>query len=304
MPKCLWILCLLCMADCFTALCQDYIDLAKVYYANTPLNQFDSSSQGTRVEEIHLDLTLPIRLNTHTALLTGLFLEKISTHTSPIAKLSAVYTANLRVGLNLQHGKKWSGTYLLLPKLSSDFKHITGKDFQMGALVLLKYLKQENLNYKVGLYYNSELFDPFFVPILGLYYQSPNTRFEADLSLPLAADMNYALQSWWHAGLSFNGFIRSYLITEPQLTDGEAYLVKVTNEIAAYLQFNLCKNLLLQTRIGYSIGRNYRLYDTSDKITLGITALKFGDHRQQLNPDFKDGAIFSARLLYRFYLHD
>jgi hypothetical protein len=292
------------MAGCFTLQAQDYIDLAKVYYANTPLNQFDSTTQGSRVEEMNLDITLPVRLNTHTALLTGLYLEKITTQTSPITNLNSVYTINLRLGLNLKHGEKWTGTYLLLPKLSSDLQHITGKDFQMGVLVLLKYLKQENLNYKMGLYYNSELFGPFFVPILGLYYQSPNTRFEADLSLPLSADMNYALQSWLHAGLNFNGFIRSYYISLPQYAENGEYLVKSTSEISAYLQFTLWNNLLLQTRAGYSIGRNYRIYDASDKITIGISAFRFGDDRKQLNTDFKDGAVFSTRLLYRLPIND
>jgi len=249
-----------------------------------------------------VDLTLPVRLNERTALLTGLFFERITTKTSPIADLNTVYTANVRLGVNLQHSEKWSGTYLLLPKLSSDFKNISGKDFQMGALALLKYTKKENLNYKMGLYYNSELFGPFFVPILGLYYLSPNKRFESNLSLPLAADANYSLKPWLNAGLSFNAFVRSFYLNDPQFTEDNEYLVKRTSEIFGYLQFNVLKNIIIQPKIGYSIGRNYRIYDEHDKITFGIMAFSFGDERKQLNTDFKDGAIFSMRILYRFFI--
>lgn len=291
-------------AYAFPMQAQDYIDLIKLYYANTPLNQFDNATQGSRVKEWGLDLTLPVRLNDQTALLTGLFFEKISTKASPASSINPVYTVNPRLGVNLKHGERWSGTYLLLPKLSSDLNNFSGKDFQMGALVLLKYIRQENLNYKMGLYYNSELFGPFFVPILGLYYKSPNHKFETDLSLPLAADMNYSLLPWLKAGVNFSAFVRSYYLNEPQLSENEEYLVKRTSEIFTYLQFNLQKSIILQTKVGYAIGRSYRIYDENDQMAWGLSAFRFGDNTEQLNPDFKDGAIFSVRILYRFYMNE
>ena len=107
----------------FFAKGQDYIDLAKLHYANTPVNQFDSATNGTRVEEFGLDATLPIELSEKTAFITGLYLESISTKVAPEnSNLTSVYTANLKLGVNLKHSEKWSGTYILLPKLSSDFK--------------------------------------------------------------------------------------------------------------------------------------------------------------------------------------
>ena len=33
------------------AFTQDYVDLAKAYYSNTPVNQFDSTTNGTRIQE-------------------------------------------------------------------------------------------------------------------------------------------------------------------------------------------------------------------------------------------------------------
>ena len=40
---------------------------------------------------------------------------------------------------------------------------------------------------------------------------------------------------------------------------------KKSNDILGYLQFNLTKSVLLQTKTGYTIGRSYKVYDDNDK---------------------------------------
>src|SRR5690606_29795756 len=122
---------------CLCTICsaQNYVDLAKVFYANTPVNQFDTSTVGTHVQEYGLDATLPIVLKNGNALITGLYAEKITTRINPVEpNLTSVYTTMLKLGVKLNHSKKWSGTYILLPKLSSDFKEINANDFQLGAI--------------------------------------------------------------------------------------------------------------------------------------------------------------------------
>lgn len=292
------------LAICTIGSAQKYVDLAKFFYANTPANQFDSTTAKTRVQEYGMDITLPIKLKNGNALLTGFYAESISTRVNPAEpNLTSVYTTMLKLGMNIKHNENWSGTYLLLPKLSSDFKNIGANDFQIGAIFLLKYQKKENLNYKLGLYYNTELFGPFFVPILGLYYLSPNEKLEVDLSLPLWADFNYKVLDKVRVGVNFAAFVRSYYLNEPFQGNSDNYLTKSTNELYGYLQFDLGKSIVLQTKVGYSIGRNYRVYDSNDDIDWGLSAFKFGDNRKQLNPDFKDGLVYRARLIYRFHLN-
>lgn len=282
---------------------QNYVDLAKFFYANTPANQFDSTTAETRVQEYGLDVTLPVKLKNGNAFLTGFYAESISTKVNPAeANLTSIYTTMLKLGVNIKHSEKWSGTYLLLPKLASDFKNINANDFQLGAIALLKYKKRKNLNYKVGLYYNSEFFGPFFVPILGLYYVSDNEKLEINATLPISADVNYKIHERIGVGANFASFVRTYYLNESFQGNPDNYLAKSTNEVYAYLQFDLNKSIILQTKVGYSIGRNYRVYDSDDNITWGLSAFKFGDNRKQLNPDFKDGLVYRARLIYRFHL--
>lgn len=279
------------------------MDVAKVHYANTPVNQFDSTTNGTRIQEYGLDFLYPIKLKNGHALLTGFYAESISTQTAPEnTHLTAVGTILLKAGINIKHTDKISITYMVLPKLSSDFKELGAKDVQLGALALMKYKKNENFLYQAGLYYNGELFGPFFVPIFGFYYQSPNKKFETNVKIPVSVDANYTLKPWLKGGINFAAFVRSFHLNEPYQNNSDNYLTKTTNEIYGYLQFESKKGIILQTKVGYSIGRNYRVYDIEDRVTWGFSSFKFGDNRTQLNTDFSDGMILKVKLIYRFHL--
>lgn len=282
---------------------QEYVDLLKFRYDNTPLNQFDSSTASTRVQEIGLDATIPIAFKNGNAFITGFNLLSITTAVNPNnPDLTAVYIALLKIGMNFKHSEKWSGTYMLLPKLSSDFKEISADDFQFGALAILKYKKTSHFKWQFGMYYNGELFGPLFVPLFGFYYMSPSKKLEVNMTLPVWADINYRFNNWLRVGFNFRAFVRSFNINEPQFAENGEYLVKASNEPMLYLQFEPVKSLIIQTKIGYSIGRQYRIYDETDKVVFGFSAFRFGDDREQLNSNFEDGIIFEARLLYRFHL--
>lgn len=140
---------------------QNYIDLFKVNVNTTPYNAFDTSSVKTKVNEIMADLTLPIKLNDKTTFITGVIYESIQTKIYEDGDIKSFGSSTIKLGLNNKFNEKLSGTLVLLPKIASDYKSIGNKDFQLGAIGILKIKKHENLNYKVGLYYNSELFGPF-----------------------------------------------------------------------------------------------------------------------------------------------
>lgn len=279
---------------------QKYVDIAKFYYGNSALNKFEKSDSSTRIKELGLEITMPIVINPSDAILTGLVYERIQTRLFEKDPETTVSVLGLRAGLSKKHSDKWSGTYVLIPKLASDFDHIGSKDFQLGVIALLKYTKRANKSYKLGIYYNSELFGPFIVPLFGVYYLSPDGKFETNLTLPFLADMNYKLHQRLSVGLNFNGQVRSYHLTEVSSTNQPGYLVKATNELFSYLKFNLTENLSIQTRLGYSVGRSFRVYDENDKISFGSILIKVGDDRQQLNTDFSDGFIYQVNVLYRF----
>ena len=162
---------------------QNYVDLAKIGYAVTPFNNYDSlKGISTQIQEFSSDITLPIALDSSKSIITGVLFEQISLVNQP-ANQSTFYTINPKIGININHSEKVSGTYVLLPKISSDLTSgLTLKHFQFGGLGLVQIKKSSQFKYKFGAYYNQELFGPFLVPLLGFYYKSKNKKFEANFN--------------------------------------------------------------------------------------------------------------------------
>lgn len=294
---------------------QDYVDLFRVQYSGTPLINYkpDSvASSGSTIEEIGIDLTLPIKLNDKFVIITGYSFDQLNVLPFPQYQTGAEWSYkmhSLKAGLSWQHNDTWSGQYLVIPKTTGKLDNINTKNSQLAALALVKQKKKENLFYRYGLYYNSEIFGPFFVPLLGVWYRSPNKKFEMNWTLPVWADMNYTWKPWLTTGFNFQSFVRTFYAPQyiSNFRGGKAldhYMVKASNEIFLYTQFNIKRSFLIQTKVGHSIGRKFKHYNYGDNVAWGFSAFRFGDNRTQLNPNLKDGLIFQVRLIYRFWLDD
>lgn len=281
---------------------QEYIDLIKLNLANGTASTFENSIQNTTLQAISGDLTFPIVINNSTTILTGVSFDSFRASFDPGRTEESIYGITLKLGLNLKHNDKWSGTYMLLPKLASDLENVSQRDWQLGGIVLMKYTKSDHFNYKFGLYVNNELFSPFAVPIFGFYYLNPSEKFEAKVLAPLALDLNYSFTKNLRLGLNFNGQIRSYNINTPVDNESDRYLVKSANDLFTYFQYGMKNGVNFQVGIGRSIGRSYRIYN--EKISFGIPLVKFGDDRTQLNSDFSDSWLFKASIFYRLDIGD
>lgn len=284
------------------AFSQNYVDLLKVSASTTPNNTFDSSDVKTRINDVLVDLTVPVKINEGFSVLTGVIYEDMQTKLFTDGIIKNFGSTTVKLGFNKQLTEKWSTTVVALPKIASDYNSFTNKDFQVGGIALFKYKKRDNLNFKTGLYYNSELFGPLFVPMLGMYYQSPNKKFEANIMLPLQADVNYQVLPFMNVGINFNGQMRTYHLNNVTDANPSAYVAKSTNELFGYLKFNITKSISLQTKVGQSFGRSYKVYDSGDKVTCGFPATFIGHKPTQLNSNFSNGMIFQVTLLYRLSL--
>ena len=282
---------------------QDYIDLVHLYYSNTPQNSFKNSESQTRVQELGFSLTYPMKLKNGNSLLMGVDGEGLYSSFTDSSSSGSVGSFTAKVGYVKTLGSKWTGMCILLPKIASDFHGtINRKDFQVGTFIMFKYAKRDDFKYKLGLYANAELFGTFFVPLFGLYYMSPNKKFETDLTLPLAGDANYRLAKKMVVGARFVALVKTYNLNNYYYHQSGEYLAKTTNDLYTYLGYEFKKGIIVRGQVGYSFGRHYRIYDSEDTVDWGLSAFKFGDHRKQLNSDFQDGLLFRIDLTYRFYL--
>lgn len=277
---------------------QNYIDLFKLDYSISPGSTFDNSENGNTLNEINGDLTIPVAINDSFALLTGVVYENISASFASGRSEESFTGLTLKLGASIKHNSKWSGSYIFLPKISSDFRTISNRDFQLGGAVLLNFIKSDQLIYKFGVYGNKEQFGAFIVPLFGFYYLNSSQKFEMKVLLPLALDLNYLVAKDFRVGLNFKGEIRSYNINIPFGAEKDRYLVKGARDLYTYCQYGTNNGVNFRLGIGRSIGRLYRIYD--EKVTLAVPLFYFGDNRKQLNTDFSDSWLYKVSVFYRF----
>ncbi|RFN59309.1 hypothetical protein DZ858_04375 [Marixanthomonas ophiurae] len=278
---------------------QDYVDLFRIGHGETFNNNFEGTNSGTSIRSFEVGLTLPVVLNNNNALITGADFSVNNLQLFPEAERTSLYSTNIKLGLASTYSSTWSSTIILLPKIASDYNDISGDDFYLGGFALLKLQKKENLIYRFGVYGSQEAFGFFTTPIIGWYYLSPNKKFEMDMSLPISADLSYALGKTT-IGMDYFGIGRSFNLKKENQPD--TYVDLSSLEFAAYWQFNfLDKSVLLRTKLGYS-SNNYEVYADGETIDLGLSAFSFGDDRTQLNPELNGGFFAKIEAIYRFNL--
>jgi len=287
----------------FSSFSQNYVDILNSEYTATPQNTFDSSNQTTDLQKFNFNLTVPIELKNGNALLTGVVYDRVSAVWGPNENKIPVSSYILKVGINVKHSEKWSATYLLLPKVASNFKEeLRKEDFQIGGLVLAKMKKNENLSYKFGAYMNGDRFGPFLVPLFGFYYQKE--KLEMDVIVPSYAKINYRLMPKVTTGVNWRATVKSYNVQGGAISiySTPLYVHHLSNEIAAHVGYEPVKGLIIRGMAGVSLGRSFRVYENDDKIDFGLSLFRFGDDRVPLNTDFANGLFYRAELVYRVYL--
>ena len=285
----------------FQGYSQSYFDIVSLSYTNSTSNEFEISNDKTTVKEYIFELNYPIVLNKKTILLTGLFANKTKLNLDAILPMSNLDVLGVNFGVNKTLNDTWSATLMGFSRLASDKLKFSKDNFQVGFLSLFTNKKRNNLKFRYGIYANTEKYGLLVVPIFGMYYLSNNKKFEVNFNLPIIADINYKLFNKAWLGMRFDGIGATYNLTDQNYSSTGAYVAKNSNELVSYFRYRLSKSLYINSKIGYAIGRNYKVFDANDKIDLALSSFYFGDQRIQLNERFKDGVVFKVELLYRFH---
>ncbi|MDO5977012.1 DUF6268 family outer membrane beta-barrel protein [Flavivirga jejuensis] len=296
-----YVLGVLLICVCVQGFSQNYFDIANFTYTNTPSNDFEVSNTQTTVEELALKFNFPIIINEKTTFLTGLITNKTRVNLDANIPSSNLNVLGLNFGINKIFSDKWSATFMVFPKIAADKIKFSNDNYQLAFLSLFTNKKREDLKYKYGFYTNTEKYGLLIVPIFGIYYLSPNKKFEANLNLPINGDVNYRLNNKFWLGMKFDGLSSTYNINAQYYSANSTYVFKVSNDIVSYLRFKLNKSLYVNTKVGYAIKRDYEVYDSNNKINYALGPFYFGDDRTRLNERFKDGAIFKVELFYRLH---
>lgn len=273
-------------------LSQEYVDLLHIQHSQSIGKADAISLTKTNFSESSVDVLFPIQLDSTKAIITGAVGERTYFNDrtgNPIM----VYGLMLKAGMNLKHGKNWSGTYILLPRIASDKIEFNSKTFQLGGLVLMKRTYSDAFNFKFGVYTNSEFFSPFIVPVVGFYYQK--NRWEMNFTMPISADINYSVKKNLLAvGFRYDGIARSYL----RYNTANRYIEKANNELGPYARLNF-KEWNIRIMAGHSLWRKFGEFESSDKADLALPSFKLGNNRSPLYKSALDELLLKFSLTYR-----
>ncbi|GAK75726.1 MULTISPECIES: DUF6268 family outer membrane beta-barrel protein [Nonlabens] len=279
------------------ATAQNYLDIARINISNTTLEDLEQTHE-TNITNVNLEFLLPTPINDKTILITGLTAENSSLVLSNGLSRENLIMTRINLGAKVYHSKKWTGTYLLLPKIASNLNEVASQDFQIGAIALLEYRHKNRFRTKYGLYSSSEEFGTIITPLLGVYYRTPNNKFYIDAAFPIRMEANYNVTKKFSLGADLRTSVKSYNLG---LTD--RYVQEESIRGGLYASYSLMDDkLILRAKAGLDT-TDYGLYNSGDRIGAQILTIQVnGDDRARLNNEFDSSVYFGFDAIYRLNL--
>ena len=285
---------------------QDYLDILKVSHSQATLGNVIDSLE-TDVSNTNIELYLPIPITSKAVILAGFTYENTGlgsyfpdtdseTVPSFVDGSSSLIMTRLNLGMKINHGNKWSGTYVALPKLASDFNNLGADDFQMGGLALLEKKYSSRKVLKFGAYVSSENFGTTVTPIIGLWYKSKNSKFYVNATLPIRADANYSLTDAFSLGANLLSSVKSYNLTGD---NEDFYAQEESIRLSAFAAYGFLNDMLIvRARVGLDT-TDYGIYNKNQNSIVQVLTKQIGDERIRENSEFSSALFVGIDLMFR-----
>lgn len=207
----------------------------------------------------------------------------------------------LRAGIiqELNNGGKLQ--LLIAPRLMSDFQNLDGNSFQLGGIASYQNDLNTRLNLGFGAIYNQELFGPYLVPLVLLDWQA-SERWYIEGMIPVTLKVHYRVNEGLEVGFNHFGLITSYYLGNPDYAGD--YMERQSIDLSLFARQRLYKNFYIEGMVGRTFGRSYRQYAGDQKVDFAIPLVTFGDDRTVKNVSFKDGMIFTLKLIFNLQVPD
>jgi hypothetical protein len=278
---------------------QDYVDIVKLSTNNATLGNLDNNYE-TSVNNLNMEVYYPKKLSDKAVLLTGFTVENTRLNLSPSSDRSSLTMTRLNLGMKYQHSEKWSGTYVFLPKIASDFDNIGSNDFQFGGIAVLDYQYSESYKIKFGMYASSENHGSTITPLIGLWHRSKDNKFYINATLPIRMDANYALSKNFSVGSDLATSIKSYNLSE---LNSDNYVQEESIRFALYAALGLMDNsIILRGKVGFDT-TDYGVFNSNQKVGAQVLTFPLStDKRNRLNSEFDSSLYIGFDAIYRFDL--
>ena len=200
---------------CYNMQAQDYLDLAKLSFNEATLGNIDEeNSDETTVYNTYAEVYYPFPVSSKSTIIGGFTYENTRLGLNFVGDRTNLVMARLNLGLKQELGKGWTGTFVLLPKLASDFRESAGEDFQIGGLTLFEKRYSARKGIKAGMYLSSEEFGTIITPLVGFWYKSKNGKFKVNAILPIRSEAQYALTERFDVGANLITSVKSYNLAQ------------------------------------------------------------------------------------------
>ena len=299
-----YLLILFILATNFRGIAQNSIDLANIYWRTSPGNVIGNTDYKRNFNMYVVDAKLPVVLNDQNVLIFGLeYQQNTITVQNDIFNGALNYefaSTTLQIGLEHKWNARSKMLFMAIPRLNTDFDNIDKTHFQFGGLAFGTTSRSENFDWKYGLYYNGEFFGPMIVPLFGFNWKI-NEKWRLKTVIPINLELSYQAKDWLRAGLRFDGVNGSYKIG-PNVFSSNYHLDKADNNVWAFTELHLGKNVWFHLKAGASVLRKYRFYNDSQTLDLKLGPVNIGDNRPTTSSLFENGWSFEARFIYRLPL--
>ncbi len=207
----------------------------------------------------------------------------------------------LRAGViqELKNGGKLQ--LLFAPRLMSDFQNLDGNSFQFGGLASYQNDLNENLNLGFGAMYNQELFGPYLVPLFLLDWKVSD-RWYIEGMVPVTLKVHFRVNEGLDVGFNHFGLITSYYLGDEDYAGD--YMERQSIDLSLFARQRIYGNFFVEGMVGRTFGRSYTQYSGDETISFGLPLISFGDERTANNVTFKDGMIFTLKLIFNLKVPD
>jgi hypothetical protein len=261
---------------------QPYLDVAAVRYQySLDAGGFRQSFQPNHFVWSTAGLNIPVIFKDSSILLFGPSLEHWDITTPNVLGMPALKGITLPLTFVKPLSNLWTATAVLIPRWNGSETFGFKNRMQTGGAFLLTKKKRVDLKYKFGLYFNREFFGNFFVPLAGIEWKI-NNRLQLFGVLPGNLILERKVSRQFYYGASFRSITTSF-----RYGDLKKFIRIDDNQLQAFADLYLTKNVVLNAEAGHSLFRRFR------------TGVTNAASKYDLKEKYNDNVLLRIAVLYR-----
>jgi hypothetical protein len=249
---------------------QNYMNVFNLRYYYQPMLQIKDSTSNASLHEYRVELALPFTFESSDIVglkpqFKSINLESEVAGNRPLQ----IYSLKMPVFAFIQWGEsKWSSYLDVSPKLNTDFKNISLRHFQVGAMVLNYYERKKDFFWQFGFVYNQDTYGPFFMPLFGIDWKINEKDYFAAL-LPAYVIYERRLNAKYYFGFELELFGETYRVGDSDFENsfisqlGDNKMTFLT-EPRLFLDYYVSPHWVLYVKPGLRLFQKYEHYTEDD----------------------------------------